>query len=394
MAGARALGMRHIWLIAAPRRPPRAVLPGRPRDPLARRAGGPAAADERSAIRGRHHRGRRGQPPAPDGFADARSRWCAVAGVPLIESVLAQLRDRAGSRPLTIIVNEQERGVRRAGSATRFPALDDRASSSRPRASSLESFREVTGARARRAACWSPRSTRGARRRTSCASSSGRRARPADATVLAVTPVRRRREAAVGRRWRPTAACRRSAAAAGDLVTAGMYVVPERCARLAPAGEPRAAARLPAVAASTAGEPLYGGDHRDGGRRRSGRRTWPRGGAGSSGATDHDAVEEDGPVSRSDLLGNLPRASALAGPRDRRHGDPAPDRQASGGARASRSSSRPRRRSSPTEAPPARRLLHVRARWKCSAQLARAGSAAACRTSTRRAPCSTPIATG
>lgn len=175
-----------------------------------------------------------------------------VAGVPLIESAIRNFV-AAGITRLSIIVNEQERDcavwVRR-----RFPALDLRLIV-KTTASSLESFREITGAAGAGrmlvstvdAWCRAADFTRFVE---------AARSRPRDATVLAVTPLvadEKPLGVAMNADGRITAIGVGSPA----LVTAGVYLVSERARRLEP---PPALGRLREHLAwlLASGEPMYG----------------------------------------------------------------------------------------------------------------------------------------
>ena len=175
-----------------------------------------------------------------------------IAGVPLIESVIRNFR-AARIAPLAIIVNEQEQEcvdwVR-----ARFPglAVDFIVKTTR---SSLESFVEVIARHP------------GGRMLVStvdawCVEADFVRfvdaaaRRPAEATVLAVTPLiadENPLRVAVA----PDGRVADVGGAAGDLVTAGMYLVPERVrAETPPAGLDRLRDFLQWLARS--GAPVYG----------------------------------------------------------------------------------------------------------------------------------------
>jgi NDP-sugar pyrophosphorylase family protein len=175
-----------------------------------------------------------------------------VAGVPLIGSVIANFH-AAGISSLRVIVNEEAREcvdwVR-----ARFPGADVEFIV-KTTASSLESFVEVTGARdagpilvstvdAWCAAREFVRFVDGARRR------------PADAVVLAVTPL----VADEKPLWVDLDAGGRITAlggGSGSMVTAGMYLLPGRLRRsAAPSGLGRLREYLAWL--YRAGEPLYG----------------------------------------------------------------------------------------------------------------------------------------
>jgi NDP-sugar pyrophosphorylase family protein len=175
-----------------------------------------------------------------------------IAGVPLIESAIRNLRSaRVG--PLAIIVNEQEREcvdwVR-----ARFPELDiEFIVKTTP--SSLESFREVI------------RRQPGGRMLVTtvdawCVEADFVRfvqaaaRRPMDATVLAVTPLIAD-EKPLRVVIAPDGRIKEIGGAAGELVTAGMYLVPESVRTLTPpAGLARLRDFLQWLARS--GAPLYG----------------------------------------------------------------------------------------------------------------------------------------
>ena len=175
-----------------------------------------------------------------------------IAGVPLIESVIRNFR-AACIAPLAIIMNEQERAcvdwVR-----ARFPDLDVEFIVKTTR-SSLESFGEVIARHP------------GGRMLVStvdawCVETAfvhfveAAAQRPAEATVLAVTPLVADENPL---RVSMTADGRVTDVGgdAGDLVTAGMYLVPERVRTLrAPAGLGRLREFLAWLARS--GAPVYG----------------------------------------------------------------------------------------------------------------------------------------
>jgi NDP-sugar pyrophosphorylase family protein len=175
-----------------------------------------------------------------------------IAGVPLIESAIRNLRSaRVG--PLAIIVNEQEREcvdwVR-----ARFPELDiEFIVKTTP--SSLESFREVI------------RRQPGGRMLVTtvdawCVEADFVRfvqaaaRRPMDATVLAVTPLIAD-EKPLRVVMAPDGRIKEIGGAAGELVTAGMYLVPESVRTLTPpVGLARLRDFLQWLARS--GAPLYG----------------------------------------------------------------------------------------------------------------------------------------
>lgn len=152
-----------------------------------------------------------------------------VAGMPLIETVIGNFR-AAGVGPLVVIVNEQEREVPDWVRA-RFPDLDAEFIVKTTR-SSLESFREVVD-RAPAGRMLVSTVDAWCREADFVRFVEAARARPPEATVLAVTPfvadenpLRVRLDAAgcvIG-----------LGGPAGDLVTAGMYLVSERVRRLVP----------------------------------------------------------------------------------------------------------------------------------------------------------------
>lgn len=175
-----------------------------------------------------------------------------VAGVPLIEAVIRNFR-AARITSLTIIVSEEARDcvdwVR-----SRFPEMDVEFIV-KTTASSLESFLEVV---VRGGAGRMLVSTVDAWCREADFARFAETAvrRPFDATVLAVTPLCADEKPV----WvRLDAAGRVSALGGdtGDLVTAGMYLVPERVRRMkAPSGPGRLREFLAWL--WTSGEPLYG----------------------------------------------------------------------------------------------------------------------------------------
>ncbi len=185
-----------------------------------------------------------------DGFAMPKP-LVPVAGVPLIESVIRGLR-AAGVASLVVIVNEQEQACVDFVRA-RFPDLDAQFIV-RTTASSLESFRAVTAAAGpgrmlvSTVDVWCPPSefARFVERAL---------ARPAEATVLAVTPLvadERPLWVTRGPGGRVTAI----GGTAGDAVTAGLYLVPDRVRALTP---PASCGRLRDFLAWLAarGEPIF-----------------------------------------------------------------------------------------------------------------------------------------
>ena len=200
--------------------------------------GGIIAAGEGSRLRG-------------DGWAEPKP-LVRIAGVPLLETVITNLA-AAGIEPLTIIVNEDERACVTWARA-RFPGLDLRFLV-KTTASSLESFDEVLAAAppgpivVSTVDAWCRPDDFAAFVRAA-----GRR--PADATVLAVTPfVHDERPL-----WATLDGDGRVltlGGEGGDVVTAGVYVVPARVRALArPAGLGRLREYLAWLVAS--GQPVYG----------------------------------------------------------------------------------------------------------------------------------------
>ena len=152
-----------------------------------------------------------------------------VAGAPLIEGVIRNFT-AAGIRSLAIILNEQERDCADWVRA-RFPDLSLRFIV-KTTGSSLESFREITRllgpvrALISTVDAWCPE-------RDFVAFVEGARRFPPDALVLGVTPFvadERPLWAGLDGAGRVT----RLGGSAGELVTAGMYLVPERIAALSP----------------------------------------------------------------------------------------------------------------------------------------------------------------
>jgi NDP-sugar pyrophosphorylase family protein len=159
-----------------------------------------------------------------------------VAGVPLLEAVVRNFL-AAGIEPVTIIVNEQARGCVE-WSRTRFPDVDLRFIV-KTTASSLESFAEVAAAdlpgpmliSTVDAWCHPADFLRFVAAAT---------ARPPAAAVLAVTPLVADENplwVTLGEGGR----VRRVGGRAGDVVTAGLYLIPEALRRQPP---PRGLARL------------------------------------------------------------------------------------------------------------------------------------------------------
>jgi NDP-sugar pyrophosphorylase family protein len=163
-----------------------------------------------------------------DGFT-AHKPLVEVGGVPLIERVLENF-EAAGIAPPIVIVNEDEREcVERV--RARFPA---RAVEFivKTTASSLESFRLVTGA-TRRGPMLVSTVDAWCRPSDFAAFVDAAMRRPTDATVLAVTPF----VADEKPLWVDLDAGGRVAAlgrSRGAFVTAGMYLVPESVRRAAP----------------------------------------------------------------------------------------------------------------------------------------------------------------
>lgn len=175
-----------------------------------------------------------------------------VAGTPLVERVIRNFQ-AAGIASLVIIVNERSRECE-PWLRARFPELDLQVLV-KTTASSLESFQQVG---ARLGPGRAPISTVDAW----CPASAfqtfldGARRCPADATVLALTALaedERPLWARLGQDGRVTGL----GGASGDVVTAGMYLVPERVRRLSPPPEVH---RLRDFLAwlFRRGEPIYG----------------------------------------------------------------------------------------------------------------------------------------
>lgn len=180
-----------------------------------------------------------------------------VAGVPLIEHVIRNFL-AAGIRSLVIIFNEDERDCEEWVRA-RFSELDLQIIV-KTTASSLESFREVAARLGPgRAVVSTVDAWCRAEDFVEFVREAGRR--PAEATVLAVTPfVADERPLWV--RMDESGRVTSLGGDAGDVVTAGMYVIPERVRRLTlPAGaKPEGAARLRDFLAwlVVKGEPVHG----------------------------------------------------------------------------------------------------------------------------------------
>jgi NDP-sugar pyrophosphorylase family protein len=163
-----------------------------------------------------------------DGFRGPKP-LVAVAGIPLLEGVVRNFL-AADIASLTVIVNESEHDCV-AWAAARFPALDVRFIV-RTTASSLESFTRVLDAAppgplvVSTVDAWCrpsdfTRFVEAARRR------------PPEATVLAVTPLVAD-EAPLWAVLDDDGRIRRLGGEAGNVVTAGIYVVPERVRALVP----------------------------------------------------------------------------------------------------------------------------------------------------------------
>ncbi len=186
-----------------------------------------------------------------DGLTEAKP-LVRIAGVPLLETVIGNFT-AAGIAPLTIIVNEDARACV-TWARDRFPTLDLRFLV-KTTASSLESFGEVLAA-----APPGPIviSTVDAWCRPEDFTAFVRAAarRPADATVLALTPLVHDERPL----WATLAGDGRVLSLggdAGDMVTAGVYVLSARMRALAP---PPGLARLRDYLAwlVASGEPVYG----------------------------------------------------------------------------------------------------------------------------------------
>jgi NDP-sugar pyrophosphorylase family protein len=152
-----------------------------------------------------------------------------VAGVPLIDGVVGNFL-AAGIAALTVIVNEDEAACVQ-GLAARFAAVDFRFIV-RTTASSLESFNRVLAAApagpilVSTVDAW-------CRPADFVAFTEAARRRPADATVLAVTPLVAD-EAPLWATLDADGRIRSLGGASGNVVTAGMYLVPERVRALTP----------------------------------------------------------------------------------------------------------------------------------------------------------------
>lgn len=175
-----------------------------------------------------------------------------VAGMPLIGRVIGNFR-AAGITSLVIIFNEDERDCER-WVRSHYPNLDLRIIV-KTTASSLESFREVCALLGSGLAlistvdAWCPEDE-------FVAFVQAVRQCPADATVLAVTPlVADERPLWVA--MSPDGRITRIGGDSGEMVTAGIYVVPERVRRLASvSGLGRLREFLARLVAQ--GEPVYG----------------------------------------------------------------------------------------------------------------------------------------
>jgi NDP-sugar pyrophosphorylase family protein len=174
-----------------------------------------------------------------------------VAGLPLIGRVIRNFR-AAGITSLMIIFNEEERDCER-WVRSQYPDLDLRIIV-KTTASSLESFREVCARLGAGPAlistvdAWCPEDE-------FVAFVQAVRQRP-DATVLAVTPLVAD-ERPLWAAMAPDGRITRIGGDSGEVVTAGMYAVPERVRRLPLMGGPgRLREFLGRLVA--AGEPVYG----------------------------------------------------------------------------------------------------------------------------------------
>jgi len=194
---------------------------------------------------------------AGDGSRLRRAGWTVpkplvpVAGVPLIEAVIRNFR-AAGVTSLRIIVNERARACVEWVRA-RLPEVDAEFIV-KTTASSYESFLEVTrGGTGRMLVSTVDAWCREADfvRFVEAAAQ-----RPPDATVLAVTPLVAD-ERPLWVRVDATGRVTELGGGAGELVTAGMYLVPERVRTMdAPPGMGRLREFLTWL--SRSGEPLYG----------------------------------------------------------------------------------------------------------------------------------------
>lgn len=152
-----------------------------------------------------------------------------VAGVPLIEGVVRNFL-AADIASLTVIVNEDERDCI-AWLAARFPALDVRFIV-RTTASSLESFTRVLAAAPSGPVVVSTVDA-WCRPADFAGFVEAARRRPADAVVLAVTPLVED-ESPLWAVLDGDGRIRDLGGTSGNVVTAGIYVVPERVRALAP----------------------------------------------------------------------------------------------------------------------------------------------------------------
>ena len=175
-----------------------------------------------------------------------------VAGMPLVGHVIRNFR-ASGIMSLVIIFNEEERDCER-WVRSHYPDLDLRIIV-KTTASSLESFREVCALLGSGPAlistvdAWCPENGFAAFVRAV-------RQCPADATVLAVTPLVAD-ERPLWVTMSPDGRITRIGGDAGEMVTAGMYAVPERVRRLSSlGGSGRLREFLARLVAQ--GEPVYG----------------------------------------------------------------------------------------------------------------------------------------
>ena len=175
-----------------------------------------------------------------------------VAGVPLIEGVIENFL-AADITALTVIVNEDERGCVK-WLAARFPALDMRLIV-RTTASSLESFTRVLAAAPAGPVVVSTVDA-WCRPADFAGFVEAARRRPAEAMVLAVTPLVED-ESPLWAVLDGDGRIRDLGGEAGNVVTAGIYVIPERVRALAP---PPGLGRLREFLAwlVTRGEIVYG----------------------------------------------------------------------------------------------------------------------------------------
>ncbi|MBI3809276.1 MAG: NDP-sugar synthase [Nitrospirae bacterium] len=175
-----------------------------------------------------------------------------VAGVPLIGRVIGNFR-AAGITALVIIFNEEERDCEN-WVRSQYPDLDLRVIV-KTTASSLESFREVCALLGSGPAlistvdAWCPEDDFVAFVRAV-------RQRPADATVLAVTPLVAD-ERPLWVTMSPDGRIIHIGGNAGEMVTAGMYAVPERVRQLSSMGG-LGRLREFLIRLVAQGEPVYG----------------------------------------------------------------------------------------------------------------------------------------